>query len=92
LVIDHRRRTGRRTLWVIGLGFFLGGFFSWLFERFLPDSVGKDFLTTSVRASAGPLSLDLVALGFTVGPVSVTLNVLTLVGIGIVALVARSLL
>jgi hypothetical protein len=92
LVIDHRRRTGRRILWVIGLGFFLGGFFTWLSERFLPDSVGRDFLTTAVRASAGPLSLDLVAFALTVGPVSVSLNVLTLVGVGIVVLVARSLL
>ena len=35
-------------------------------------------------------SIDLVAVGFTIGPLSITLNVLTLVGIGIVALVARS--
>lgn len=91
-LLDHRRRSGRRALWIVGLGFFLGGFLTWILERFLPDSVGRDFLTTSVSASAGPLSVDLVAFGFTVGPVNVALNVLTLVGIGIVAFAARSLL
>jgi hypothetical protein len=38
----------------------------------------------------GPFSIDLVAVAFTIGPLVVTLNVLTLVGIGMVAFVARS--
>jgi hypothetical protein len=43
-----------------------------------------------VAASAGPFSMNLVAVSFTLGPVSVYLNVLTLVGIFAVAFVARS--
>jgi len=58
----------------------------------LPDSAARDFLTTSVDASLGPLSVDLVAVAFTIGPLTVLLNVLTLVGISIVALIARSLI
>ena len=57
---------------------------------FLADWAERCCLTTAVSASVGPVSLDLVALAFTLGPVSVYLNVLTLVGIFIVALVARS--
>ena len=57
---------------------------------FLPVSAARDFLTTSVEASVGPFSVDLVAVAFTLGPLVVTLNVLTLVGVGIVAFVARS--
>jgi hypothetical protein len=45
-----------------------------------------------VDASLGPLSVDLVAMAFTIGPLTVLLNVLTLVGISIVALIARSLI
>lgn len=72
------------------MGLFLGGLLTKLAELFLPDSAARDFLTTSVAASVGPFSLDLVAVGFTIGPLSVTLNVLTLVGIGIVVTIARS--
>ncbi len=85
-----RRRAVRRLVWTLILGFLLGGLFTRLSESFLPESAARDFLTTSVVASVGPFSLDLLAIGLTVGPVDVYLNVLTLVGIGIVAFIARS--
>jgi len=72
------------------MGLFLGGLLTKLSEIFLPESAARDFLTTSVDASLGPLAVDLVAVAFTLGPLTVTLNVLTLVGISIVALIARS--
>jgi hypothetical protein len=72
------------------LGLFLGGLFTKLSEVFLPESAARDFLTTSVEASVGPFSVDLVAVALTLGPLVVELNVLTLVGIGIVAFIARS--
>ena len=87
---DPRRGPSTRIMWTLILGLFLGGLLTKLSELFLPDSAARDFLTTSVAASVGPFSIDLVAVGFTIGPPSVTLNVLTLVGIGIVAMVARS--
>jgi hypothetical protein len=87
---EQRRRNASRLVWTLILGFFLGGLFTQLAEMFLPESAARTFLTTAVSASVGPFSLDLVALAFTLGPVSVYLNVLTLVGIFIVALVARS--
>ncbi len=76
--------------WTLVLGLFLGGLFTKLSEIFLPDSAARDFLTTSVAAALGPFEIDLVAVALTLGPLVVTLNVLTLVGIGIVAFVARS--
>lgn len=79
-----------RLVWTLVLGLFLGGLLTRLSELFLPESAARDFLTTSVAASIGPFSLDLVALAFTIGPLVLTLNVLTLVGIGLVAMVARS--
>lgn len=79
-----------RLAWTLVLGLFLGGLLTKLSVIFLPDSAAREFLTTSVEASLGPLSVDLVAVAFTLGPLSVTLNVLSLVGISIVALIARS--
>jgi len=90
LIGDSRRRNVQRLVWTLVLGLFLGGLLTKLSELFLPESTAREFLTTSVDASVGPLSIDLVAVAFTVGPVVVTLNVLTLVGVGIVAFIARS--
>ena len=91
MLVDNRRRTAVRVGWTLILGFFLGGLLSKLAEL-LPDSVARDFVLTSVNASVGPLAVDLVAVAFELGPVVLTLNFLTLVGIAIVALVARSLI
>jgi len=90
MLLDTRRRAAIRLSWTLVIGLFLGGLLTKLSEMFLPDSAARDFLTTSVSAYIGPLSIDLVAVGLTLGPLSVTLNVLTLVGIFIVALIARS--
>ena len=89
-LLDNRRRSVSRGVWTLVLGLFLGGLLSRLSEAFLPDSAARDFLVTSVAASVGPFQLDLVAVGITLGPLVLTLNVLTLVGIGMVAFVARS--
>jgi hypothetical protein len=90
MLAENRRLGATRLVWTLILGFFLGGILTHLAVRFLPESAARTFLTTSVSASAGPFSMDLVALSFTLGPVSVYLNVLTLVGIFAVAFVARS--
>lgn len=89
-LLDTRARSIQRLIWTLILGLFLGGLFSKLAEMFLPESAARDFLTTSVYSSLGPVSIDLVAVAITLGPLVVTLNVLTLVGIGIVAFIARS--
>lgn len=80
----------QRLVWTLVLGLFLGGLFTKLSEIFLPESAARTFLTTAVRAVVGPFSVDLVAVALTLGPLVVELNVLTLVGVGIVAFIARS--
>jgi len=90
MLLDTRRRGIGRQTWALVLGLFLGGLLTKLSELFLPDSAARDFLITSVDASLGPLDVDLVAVAFTLGPLTFTLNVLTLVGVAIVALIARS--
>jgi len=90
MLVDTRRRSVIRLAWTLVLGFFLGGLFTKLAEMFLPDSAARTFLTTSVSASLGPFSVDLVAVALTLGPITLYMNVLTLVGVAIVAFIARS--
>ena len=91
MLVDTGRRGVIRFVWTLVLGLFLGGLLTKLVELVLPDdTASRDFLLTSVNASVGPLAVDLVAVAFELGPVTLTLNFLTLVGIAIVAMIVRS--
>ena len=89
LVNTGNRSTKRFGLTLV-LGLFLGGLLTRLVDYGLPEGAPRDFLLTSVDASIGPLSVDLVAVAFDLGPVTLTLNFLTIVGVAIVAAVVRS--
>jgi hypothetical protein len=91
MLVDSARRGVIRFAWTLVLGLFLGGLLTKLMELTLPEgTASREFLLTSVNASVGPLSVDLVAVAFSLGPLTLELNFLTLVGIAIVALVVRS--
>jgi hypothetical protein len=77
-------------VWAVIVGVFLGALFTKIAVVFMPDSAAREFLTTAVSASLGPLSLDLIAVAFVIGPLTINLNVLSLVGILLVGLVMRS--
>ena len=87
---DPHRRNVKRFLWTLALGLLLGGLLTQLTVVFLPESAGKTFLTLSVEPRVGPLYINLLVFAFTIGPLILSLNVLTLVGIGIVAFIVRS--
>lgn len=89
-LVDSGHRGTLRFLFTLVLGLFLGGLLTKLIEFALPDGAPREFLLTSVDASVGPLSVDLVAVAFVLGPITLTLNFLTIVGIAIVAMVVRS--
>jgi hypothetical protein len=76
--------------WAVVVGLFLGALFTKIAVLFMPDSAAREFLTTSVSASLGPLSIDLIAVAFVLGPLTLSLNALSLIGILLVALVVRS--
>jgi len=84
------RRAVPRMVWAVIVGVFLGALFTKIAVVFMPDSAAREFLTTAVSASLGPLSLDLIAVAFVIGPLTINLNALSLVGILLVALVMRS--
>ena len=76
---------------VLAIGFIIGGFMTQFARRFLPAGAVKEFLTTGVTPSVGPLSLDLVILKFAIGPVAMDVALLSIVGVIIAYLIARSL-
>lgn len=89
MIGSRRRSLGRIALGIV-VGLFLGALFSRLAVLFMPESAARDFLTTAISASLGPLAIDLIAFALVIGPLTVNLNVLSLVGILLVALVVRS--
>ena len=78
-------------LGVLISGFITGGFLTALLGRFLPDSAAKAFFTAAVTPSVGPFSVDLLVLSFSLGPIGLHVSVLSLVGVVIAYLIARSL-
>lgn len=73
------------------MGFLLGGFMTALLRRFLPESPTKDFFTFAVQPSFGPATIDLLVVNFTLGPVGLDVSLLSVVGVVLAYLVARTL-
>lgn len=76
--------------WTVIVGLFLGALFTRLATLFMPESATREILTTSVTASLGPLGIDLVAVGLVLGPLTLNLNALSVIGVFATALVVRS--
>lgn len=76
---------------VLTVGFVVGGFMTVAARRFLPPGAVKEFLTTGVTPSVGPLQLDLIILKMAIGPVALDVSLLSLVGVLLAYLIARSL-
>ena len=89
------RSTSRRGAVFYGLvlaaGFITGGLMTQVARKFLPPGSAKEFFTTGVTPSIGPLPLDLVILKFALGPIALDVSLLSLVGVLLAYLVARSL-
>ena len=60
-------------------------------RRFLPPGAVKEFLTTGVTPSIGALPVDLIIIKFALGPIAIDVSLLSLVGVLIAYLIARSL-
>ncbi len=76
---------------VLAIGFVVGGVLTQVARRFLPPGAVKEFLTTGMTPSFGPLPIDLIILKFALGPVAIDVSLLSLVGVLIAYLIARSL-
>lgn len=76
---------------VLAIGFVVGGVLTQVARRFLPAGAVKEFLTTGMTPSFGPLTVDLLILKFALGPVAIDVSLLSLVGVLVAYLIARSL-
>lgn len=76
---------------VLACGFIVGGFLTQFARRFLPAGAVKEFLTTGVTPTFGPFQIDLVILRFALGPLALNVCLLSLLGVLIAYLIARSL-
>jgi hypothetical protein len=54
-------------------------------------AAGKEFFTTGVTPGIGPLPVDLVILKFALGPIALDVSLLSLLGVLVAYLIARSL-
>jgi hypothetical protein len=85
-------RSPWRVVTILALGFLLGAILTKLSVLFLPEGPFREFFTTTISASIGPLSVDLIVLGFTLGPIVVNVNLFSVAGIVAVVYVARMML
>lgn len=89
--VQRERRSARVAGVVVG-GLVVGGLLTEILGWLLPPSAAREFFVTTVAASLGPLSVDLLVVAFTLGPFILRVNLLSVVGILLVAWFARSLL
>jgi hypothetical protein len=85
-------KSPRRITLIIAAGFVLGALVTELMALTLPASAARQFFITTVSASLGPLTVDLHVVALTVGPLILRANILSVVGVLLVAWFARSLL
>jgi hypothetical protein len=85
-----RHRPGFHLV-VLAAGFVAGGLLTQVARRFMPAGAVKEFLTTGVTPAVGPIPVDLVILKFALGPVALDVSLLSLLGVLIAYLIARSL-
>jgi Domain of unknown function (DUF4321) len=81
----------RFYLGVLVAGFIVGGFLTAFFRRWLPESAARDFFTSSATPVFGPVSMDLLVVNFTLGPIGLHVSLLSLIGVLVAYLIARSL-
>jgi hypothetical protein len=75
---------------VLASGFVAGGLLTQVARRFLPPGAVKEFLTTGVDPSIGPIPIDLIILKLSLG-FALDVSLLSLLGVLIAYLIARSL-
>jgi hypothetical protein len=76
---------------VLIAGFVVGGALTALLRQTLPESAARTFFTDSWIASFGPVSMDLLVISFTLGPVGLHVSLLSMIGVLVAYLIARSL-
>lgn len=85
-------RSPWRVVAILALGFLLGAILTKLSLWFLPEGPFREFFTTTVSASVGPLSVDLLVIAFSLGPIVLNVNLFSVAGVLVVAYLSRMML
>jgi hypothetical protein len=76
---------------VLTIGMMAGGMIQSIARQFLPAGPAKEFLTTGLTPYVPAVRVPLILLEFTLGPVAIDVSLLSLLGILIAYLIAKSL-
>jgi hypothetical protein len=76
---------------VLTIGFIVGGFLNYFSRKWLPAGAVKEFLTTGVTPTIDAISINLIIIRFALGPVALDVSLLSLAGVLVAYLIARSL-
>ena len=87
---SSKHRPGFHAL-VLSIGFIVSGFMAAFARMWLPGGAVKEFLTTGFTPTVGPLTINLIIVTIGVGPIALDVSLLSLVGVLVAYLIARSL-
>ena len=87
---SSKHRPGFHAL-ILAIGFVVGGFMTQFARTFLPAGAVKELLTTGVTPALGPVKLDLIIINVSLGPIALDVSLLSLLGVLVAYLIARSL-
>ncbi|HEY4216932.1 MAG TPA: DUF4321 domain-containing protein [Gemmatimonadaceae bacterium] len=86
---SSKHRPGFHAL-VLGIGFIVGAVIQQAARLLFPPGAAKQFLTAGITPSFGPLPIDLGLIKFSFG-FAIDVSLLSLVGVLVAYLIARSL-
>jgi hypothetical protein len=78
-------------MWWMAGGFVVGGLLQALLRHYLPQGPAKEFFTSAVTPTLGPVHIDLIVISLTLGPIGFDVSLLAVVGVAIAYFVARSI-
>lgn len=78
-------------LGILVAGFIAGGLMTSLLRESMPESAARIFFTSTWTPTFGPISADLLVISFTLGPIGLHVSLLSLIGVVVAYLIARSL-
>ena len=85
----HRKRLSVYVIILI-IGMLIGGYMGEILATVMPDGVAKDFFLTSIAGNFGPVSINLLIIALTLGPLMVKVNLVGILGLFIAVYLFRS--
>ena len=85
----HRKRLSVYVIILI-IGMLIGGDMGEILAPVMPDGVAKDFFLTSIVGNFGPVSINLLIIALTLGPLVLKINLVAILGLFIAVYLFRS--